>query len=402
MCQGEFVMFDDSDGLVAHSDIGEVLPCLTELHSGVTEEAVEQLKAMVESDNKYAAYVLGSLFMFGRTPRFYIFNKTYEVGEVKRRSIVKIQEELGFSYWVNLLKLKGAEIEDFHLEGLYDLYKVMQGSSEFFATNDISCRPKDESHPMYKLFSSERQLRDFLYRQNHFEVYLDVARDALKNFEESPCEEDMKLAVDCLTKILSGDIFSRYSQYEISHANLEAGKLYLVGNAYLERDMPKAIAYLTASKLDEAYVYLLDYYKQFGDKYKLSIRKCIGMIRDDKLRVKLYHENNLVPPAEVDLVDSLNLLIATRRKAVALNDYALDGDLIIKVPKIVNEKQVSQADAEIAASFDPIDFDGEGDLDLDLSQDDSLVDDDDIMHDASDEYSLDMIDPMDHDFEIVD
>lgn len=398
-------MFDDSEGMIAHSDIGEVLPYLPDLHAGVTEEAVAQLKTMVEKDNKYAAYVLGSLFMFGKTPRFYIFNKTYEVGEVKRKSIIEIQEELGFSYWVNLLKIKGAEIEDFHLEGLYDLYKVMQGSSDFFTTNDISCRPKDENHPMYRLFQSEHQLRDFLYRQNHFEVYLDVARDALKSFDESPCDKEMKLAVDCLKKILNGDVFSRYSQYEIAHANFEVGKLYLIGNQYFERDMPKAIAYLKESRLDEAYVYLLGYYKQFGDKYKLSIRKCIGMIRDDKLREQLYQENNLKPSTTVDLFESLNQLIATQRKAVDIGEYGLDGDLVIKVPKIVNEKLVAQADAEIANSFEAItDLDLSADLDLGdgLDDGDSNQNDDDATYDVSDEYAVDEVDMMDIDFEIVD
>lgn len=394
-------MFDDFEGLLAHSDIGEVLPYLTDLHAGNTVEAIGKLKELVDSENKYAAYVLGSLFMFGKTPRFYIFHKSYEVGEVKRKSLLEIQEELGFQYWVNLLKLKGVEIEEFHLEGLYDLYKVMQGTSEFFANNDISCRPQDDTHPMYRLFSSEHQLRDFLYRQNHFEVYLDVARDALKRFKDSPNAEDMALAVECLKKILSGDIFSRYSQYEIAHGNFEVGKLYLQGNAYFERDMRKAISYLTQSRLDESYVYLLDYYKQFGDKYIASIRKCVGMIRDDQLRLKLYQENNITPPKLVDLTESLNLLVGTKRKVADIKDYGLEGDFVIKLPKIVDEQKAINSDNEIAESFEMLVEDSlnlNDDLGMDPDTDVNFDPDGYDVVDLYDEYG---VDSMEVDFEIV-
>ena len=397
-------MFDDSETIIAHSDIAEVLPYLSDLHKGETVDAISKLAALVAAENKYAAYVLGSLFLFGKTPRYYIFTKSYDVGEVKRKSLIEIQEELGFKYWVGLLKLKGAEIEDFHLEGLYDLYKVMQGTAEFFTNNDIECRPQSDNHPMYKLFSSEHQLRDFLYRQNHPEVFLDVARDSLVSFSETQSEDDLNRALECLKKILNGDIFSRYSQYEIAHANLEVGKLYLYGNQYFKSDVRKAIAYLTESKLDKAYVVLLDYYKQYGTKYILSIRKCIGMISDDALRLKLYEENDLAPPAIVDIAESLNLLIGTQRKKTDISDYDLEGDIVIKVPKIVNESQVLSADAEIASEFQPIDL-NEPDEYSDLmkvepSDEANQSSDGDYLHSedeyGSPQYGMDM----DADFEV--
>lgn len=393
-------MFDDPDGLLAHSDMADVLPYLADLHAGDTVNAISKLKELVASDNKYAAYVLGNLFLFGKTPRYYLFNKSYEVGEVKRKSLLEIQEEVGFQYWVGLLRLKGAEIEDFHLEGLYDLYKVMQGTSEFFKTNDISCRPQSEDHPMFGLFNSQENLRDFLYRQNHCEIYLDVARDALKRFKESPNRSDMDMAVGCLNNILSGDIFSRYSQYEIAHANFEVGKLYLYGNAFFEKDMRKAIFYLTESKLDAAHIFLLDYYKQFGDKFIRSMRKCIGMVRDDALRQKLYQDNNIEPPKSVDIAESLNLLAGTRKKPTDLGEYGLEGDFVVKIPKVIDGQKVVENDIEIANSFEMIETLDLDDLDSDAVEDFNLGDDDfseddlgeddfsevEMVFDLSDEY----------------
>lgn len=392
-------MFDDiADDLIVHADIAEVLPYLSEVQSGNLVVAIDKLKELVASDNKYAAYMLGSLYLFGKTPRYYIFNKSYEVGEVKRKSLLEIQEESGFNYWVQLLKLKGAAIEDFHLEGLYDLYKVMQGSAEFFKTNDIDCRPTDENHPMYNLFKSEHKLRDFLYRQKHHEVYLDVAKDSLVEFNNSGNEESLKLAVECFQRILNGDVFNRHTQYEVSHANFEVGKLFLYGNEFIERDMRKAIAHLTESRLDVAYCELLEYYKTYGDKYIVSIRKCIGLIRDPELRAQLYKENNLQPPKAVSISDSLSRLISTQRKVVDVKDYTYDEAVVIKVPKIVDEQKALQSDAEIAASFELLDGDDD-DFDSTDSNADEYTDpnETDPIH-LEDEYS---VDDFDMDFEII-
>lgn len=380
---------DELDQSLISKDIIDVLEFYDDLKTENIERALEDLQKLAKSDNKYAAYVLGSIFLFGKTPRYYIFDRDYEEGEVKRKSLIDIKEEYGFSYWISLLKMNSAEIEEFHLEGLFDLYKIIQGTAQFFKTNDISCRPKSEQDRMFSLFKNENKLRDFLYRQNHYEVFLDVALDALKRYQESPNRDDMELAVSCFKNILGGEIYCRFTQYQLAHANLGLGRIYLYGNEFVEKDVRTAIKYFTTSRLDIAYCELIDFYKGYGDQYIASIKKCIGMVRDDELRQKLYADNNLEPVLEVDITATLKILENTKRKRADVSNYSFDEDsgLVVKKPKVIDADQAYKADQEIANSFtsigDDYDDDEMANMLSDSSSDDGYGDesgDDDALY----------------------
>lgn len=373
---------EELDQALVSKDIVEVLEFYDDLKTENVQRALEDIQRLAKSDNKYAAYVLGSMFLFGKTPRYYIFDKDYEDGEVKRRAKVDIKEEYGFSYWISLLKMNSSEIEEFHLEGLFDLYKIIQGTAQFFKTNDISCRPQSEQDRMYSLFKNEHKLRDFLYRQNHYEVFLDVALDALQRFEESPNRDDMDLALSCFNNILGGEIYCRFTQYQLAHANLGLARIYLHGNEFVEKDVRAAIKYYTASRLDIAYCELIDFYKGYGDQYIASIKKCIGMVRDEELRQRLYAENNIEPVVEVDIIATLKILENTKRKRADINNYSFDDDsgLVVKKPQVIDEDQAYKADQEIANNFPLITDDDEDEMAQllsDTSGDDSGYSDDD-------------------------
>lgn len=367
---------DTLDQSLVSKDIVDVLEFYDDLKTENVQQALEDLQRLAQADNKYAAYVLGSMYLFGKTPRYYIFDKEYEEGEVKRRAAVDIKEEYGFSYWISLLKMNSAEIEEFHLEGLFDLYKIIQGTARFFKTNDISCRPQSEQDRMYSLFKNEHKLRDFLYRQNHYEVFLDVALDALKRFEESPNRDDMELAISCFNSILGGEIYCRFTQFQLAHANLGLGRIYLHGNEFVEKDVRAAIQHYTASRLDIAYCELIDFYKSYGDQYIASIKKCIRMVRDNELRYSLYVENNIEPAVEVDAIASLNLLANTKRKRAEINNYGFDEDseFIVKKPQVVDEDQAYKADQAIANNFSLLTINSE-DEEMDLMRSGTSTDD---------------------------
>lgn len=377
-------------------DVVEVLEFYDDLKTDNVQRALEDLQRLAKSDNKYAAYVLGSMFLFGKTPRHYIFDKVYEEGEVKRKSLIDIKEDYGFSYWVSLLKMNSAEIEEFHLEGLFDLYKIIQGTAQFFKTNDISCRPQNEQDRMFRLFKNEHKLRDFLYRQNHYEVFLDVALDALDRYEESPNQEDMELAVSCFKKIIGGEIYCRFTQYQLAHANLGLGRIYLRGNDFVERDIRAAIHHYSASRLDVAYCELIDFYREYGDQYIASIKKCISMVRDAELRRKLYEDNDIQPVIDIDITASLQILESTKRKRADISNYNFDeGGLVVKKPRVIDADEAYKADQEIANSFNELlsdDFDDDDESGSESLRDDYSNDDDDMDFDEPDFDDLGLFD----------
>ena len=145
-------------------------------------------------------------------------------------------------------------------------------------------------------------------RLDHFEVYLDYAKHKLELFKETNEEEDFNTALNCLNKIVEKSEFNQFNVFDISEAHYLLGKIYLFGNAFHKRDAKVGIEHIESSRLDKAYLALLEFYKEFGNKYIKSIRKCIGMISDQSLRLSLMQENGFPLPASVDISNVLKKL----------------------------------------------------------------------------------------------
>lgn len=302
---------DDEDVLSLDVDpaVAEVLPYFLQLQSTPEQGVLAEIKNLADSGNVYACYVYGIYHIFGKIPRHYAFSRQYPPGEVLQKANIPLNERLGLSYLVKLFKLKGQDIQEFHLEGIYDLQKIVEGSAKLFDGNDLSCRPKTMSDPLYQLFSSGEKIRNLLGRLDHYEAYLDLGVSALQRFEREEKEDDLRMAVDYFQRILVEDPFCRYGQYDLSQANYHMGMLYLYGNSYFPKNIEKGVTHLVAAHCDEAFCELIRYYSQYGDKYVRSIRRCIGLIQDDALRNAQYLQCGLNPPEPVDLMSSIQMLL---------------------------------------------------------------------------------------------
>ena len=291
------------------NNINQILPFYPELISGEVTDVIPKMQALAQAGNMYANYVLGIYLIFGKVPRHYKFHKSYPHGFVKQNALINISEQLGLSYLIQLLKIKGSQVESYHLKGIYDLFKIVEGKAPFFENNDIECRPTETDYlQLKKLFDAPDQIRNILVRLDYYEIYLDYAKHKLEQFKNSNDEGDFKTALEYLNKIVEKSEFNQFNVFDISEAHYLLGKIYLFGNQYHKRNAETGIRHIEASRLDRAYVALLQFYKGFGEQYIKSIRKCISMINDSDLRLKLMQENGFPLPVPVNISDILRKL----------------------------------------------------------------------------------------------
>lgn len=302
---------DDEDVLTVDVDpaVAAVLPYFAQLQSKPVPEVVEEIRQLADSGNIYACYVYGIYHIFGKVPRHYAFHREYPAGEVRQKASISLNERLGLSYLIKLFKFKGQDVQEFHLEGIYDLHKIVEGTAALFKSNDLACRPKSMSDPLYQLFSSSEKIKHLLGRLDHYEAYLDFGIVAIERFERNNKEDDLWTAIDYFSRILGDDLFCRFDQYDLSKANYHMGRLYLYGNDYLPKDSEKGVAHLVAAYSDEAFCELISYYLGYGDKYLRSIKRCIGLIQDEQLKAAKYKECGIAPPEPVDLMTSIQRLL---------------------------------------------------------------------------------------------
>lgn len=188
--------------LAVSDDINQILPFYQKLATGDVSDVIPKMQALAHAGNMYANYVLGIYLIFGRVPRHYNFNKSYPEGYVYENSLLKLNEQLGLSHLIQLVRLKD-NVEQYQMKGIYDLYKIIDGQAVFFKNNDIQCRPTEDRFPqLKKLFDSKAQIRDILVRLDHYEVYLDYALFKLETFAQTQEEDDFKTALKYLNKIV--------------------------------------------------------------------------------------------------------------------------------------------------------------------------------------------------------
>lgn len=376
------------------NDIHQIIPFYPALTSGEVTDVIPKLQALAQAGNMWANYILGIYFIFGRVPGHYNFNKSYPVGFVKENAFVPICEQLGLGYLIQLLKIQGPHVESFHMKGIYDLFKIVEGKAAFFENNDIECRPTDTEYiQLKKLFDSPDQIRNLLVRLDHYEIYLDYAKHKLELFEQSNDENDFKTAVNCLNKIVEKSEFNQFNLYDISEAHYLLGKIHLFGNAYQRRDAKIGVAHIEASRIDKAYVLLLDFYKGFGETYIKSIRKCIGMITDESLRLRLTHENGFPVPKTVDIASLLKKLhfspaIDNIEPAVSIDALPTENAETAYEEKL-KEDDLLKESLEIAENFDPTLLLDSDDVDSSISMD--LNDDIDDHFDQPDDIDSDFM-----------
>ena len=370
-----------------HPDVADVLPLYAGLKDDDNSKALADLKDLADNGNKYACYVYGNYYILGRMPRFYIFSKQYEEGEVRKKAKVEINEKHGLSYLVKLLKISNGEVGEFQLEGIYDLFKLVEGEAEFFKTNDLECRPISNSDPMFPLFNSAKKIEALLGKLDHYEVYIDLAESSLESFKKTSAKEDMDKAMSYLYKILSDELFCRFSMHDMAQANYLLGMIYLHGNKFVEKDIEKGINLLVVSRKDEAFCELIDYYQNYGDKYTSAIRRCIGLIKDTELRKQKYEECKIPEPEPVSIQENLQKLISIKPKKKETSNLAfefLEAEATPEPEKAkqvmqdeqvveeVSEEKAAEREQEIADSFELI-LDDEEEASSTSSGDDDFV-----------------------------
>ena len=303
---------------MSNEELAQTMPHYLALKSGKPDASLPELKFLADSGNMYSSYVLGSYFLFGQMPRHYSFNVMYPAGLVQAEALTPLNPAFGLSHLVRLLKFKDNVAEAFQLECVYDLYKIVQGSAPFFKTNDINCRPQpNENSPMRALFSSAKKLMDLLLKLDHYEIYLDYAKTKLSEFNQSNDQSDLNEALSYLNKITDVSEFNVFSFHDVSQAHFLLGKLYLQGNDYITVDPKIGIPHIQKARSDDGYEMLLDYYKQYGDKYRKSMSKSIYFIKDVDRRQALLAANGF---EIVPLPDISALLLKAASQVVAYSD----------------------------------------------------------------------------------
>lgn len=83
------------------SDIERVLVIYDDLIRGSdTNDAIVVLDDLANQGNLFAAYVLGSCYIFGMPPRHYDFNRVYSEEQFTKTALVPRDERKAFGYYL--------------------------------------------------------------------------------------------------------------------------------------------------------------------------------------------------------------------------------------------------------------------------------------------------------------
>lgn len=340
---------------VTSQDVLALMPLYPDLMDKDKNNVIPQIRLMYDSGNMYASYVLGIYYLFGQLPRHYNFNNYLPAGEVVKSSNCDLHEETGLYFLTNLLKMDKKCVEVYQLKGLFDLFKIIQGKAVFFKTNDIRCRPSNGDFPhLIPLFSNADQIMFLLVDLDHYEIYLDYAEYLLERSEKESDADIFKKAISYFERIIADE--ELHSAYDLSRAYFLLGKLYLLGADFLKPNFVKGVNYLEASRLDDAYILIIEFYTE-NDRvqYEKSIHRCIGLIQNVGLKKEMELKYGISNDGKIpDITGILNKIF---NLSFFIDEQKIESE-ILAIEESIEDDQAKDKDAllaqnEIMEAFDP-------------------------------------------------
>lgn len=276
------------------SDIERVLVFYDDLIRGTdTNDAILVLDDLANQGNLFAAYVLGSCYIFGMPPRHYDFNRIYTEQQLSKTALIPKDERKAFGYYFQLLNFDD-EIEQYQLEGVYDLYRILKGTAPIFKHLELELRPKpgDEPNDFTVLFENADELLSILKEFDYYESYIDIAKYNLQLFKPSDNREYLDIAILYLDNILKpkGRIFSQADELQ---ATLQFIDIYLSGNTYIPADTAMAKSLAIKSNSDQALLIILNYLEANNINDPTELEPILTRIVDNGIRFEQRNRFNL-------------------------------------------------------------------------------------------------------------
>ena len=276
------------------SDIERVLVFYDDLIRGTdTNDAILVLDDLANQGNLFAAYVLGSCYIFGMPPRHYDFNRIYTEQQLSKTALIPKDERKAFGYYFQLLNFDD-EIEQYQLEGVYDLYRILKGTAPIFKHLELELRPKpgDEPNDFTVLFENADELLSMLKEFDYYESYIDIAKYNLQLFKPSDNREYLDIAILYLDNILKpkGRIFSQADELQ---ATLQFIDIYLYGNTYIPADTAMAKSLAIKSNSDQALLIILNYLEVNNINDPTELEPILTRIVDNGIRFEQRNRFNL-------------------------------------------------------------------------------------------------------------
>lgn len=276
------------------SDIERVLVFYDDLIRGTdTNDAILVLDDLANQGNLFAAYVLGSCYIFGMPPRHYDFNRIYTEQQLSKTALIPKDERKAFGYYFQLLNFDD-EIEQYQLEGVYDLYRILKGTAPIFKHLELELRPKpgDEPNDFTVLFENADELLSMLKEFDYYESYIDIAKYNLQLFKPSDNREYLDIAILYLDNILKpkGRIFSQADELQ---ATLQFIDIYLYGNTYIPADTAMAKSLAIKSNSDQALLIILNYLEANNINDPTELEPILTRIVDNGIRFEQRNRFNL-------------------------------------------------------------------------------------------------------------
>lgn len=276
------------------SDIERVLVFYDDLIRGTdTNDAILVLDDLANQGNLFAAYVLGSCYIFGMPPRHYDFNRIYTEQQLSKTALIPKDERKAFGYYFQLLNFDD-EIEQYQLEGVYDLYRILKGTAPIFKHLELELRPKPGGEPndFTVLFENADELLSMLKEFDYYESYIDIAKYNLQLFKPSDNREYLDIAILYLDNILKpkGRIFSQADELQ---ATLQFIDIYLYGNTYIPADTAMAKSLAIKSNSDQALLIILNYLEANNINDPTELEPILTRIVDNGIRFEQRNRFNL-------------------------------------------------------------------------------------------------------------
>lgn len=335
--------------LVLDDDVTKVLMIYDDLMDlEKSAQAIEVIENYADHNNTFACYVLGSLYLFGKPPRHYDFNRKYDAGTIKQNALIPINEKKGLAYYVRLLSFESELVQNYHLEGIFDLFRIVKGDAPLFDGNDLQCRPVDESNTLVALFSSADNILEILDDFNYYEAYVDQALSCLEQYSKTSSEAFLTKAIGHLKSVINGSS-NPFCQYDIVRAHTELAKIYLYGNTHVKPDHKKATSLIGKAKSDLGFLMLLDFYENSKHENIDDIQFALSRIVDDQIRYDQRLRFNMpYPVSPKERIEKLWTLLGI--KTPLMGDQS-----VIERPKS-NSQTTAQADEQEDALPDDKDF----------------------------------------------
>lgn len=276
------------------SDIERVLVIYDDLIRGTdTNDAIVVLDDLANQGNLFAAYVLGSCYIFGMPPRHYDFNRVYSKEQFTKTALVPRDERKAFGYYFQLLNFDN-NVEQYQLEGVYDFYRILKGVAPIFSQFELELRPKpgDDHNDFSVLFDNADDLLGMLKEFDYYESYIDIAKFNMQLFKSSDEKEYLDTALLYIDKILKpkGRVFSQADDLQ---ATLQLIDIYLYGNSYIPADPAMAKSLAIESNSDHALIIILNYLEASNVIDPVVLEPILTRIVDNGIRFEQRNRFNL-------------------------------------------------------------------------------------------------------------